>query len=354
MGSGLILLVIVGAWLAVLVPMGLRSSDSSTTTRPADRLGDAVRVLARRRPAGESAGSTSGSSERTHEERSGSTRLAGAEPAEGDSSLDRLLEQPVTAHDQSAAHDQAAAHEQATRESLPPVRRRVLPTARAEQASFRAGSGAALRFGSGPLVRRSAEPATRRSAPTAQRPTSLAVRRRRVLAVLVVLAALLLGAGLGARFAPLLVAAGVVVLLAVAFVVHCRRQTVLKAQQRRRRSAGARRALPVERTAEPVRRRRPVRRPVETTAVATTVADEQVQVPAAVAAAGASWQPVPVPLPTYVAKNQAVTPRPRAVDLPEPEAWVAALQQDDAMLRDDVDGEEIDAILDRRRAVGGW
>ena len=47
-GSGLILLLIVGAWLAVLVPMALRSPDL-LASRSAERLGDAVRVLSRRR-----------------------------------------------------------------------------------------------------------------------------------------------------------------------------------------------------------------------------------------------------------------------------------------------------------------
>lgn len=57
MGSGLILLVIVGAWLAVLVPMALRSHDVSTSLRSAERFGDAMRVLAPRssRRAGQAA-----------------------------------------------------------------------------------------------------------------------------------------------------------------------------------------------------------------------------------------------------------------------------------------------------------
>jgi hypothetical protein len=46
--AGLILLVIVGAWLAVLVPMALRSHDSATSLKSADRFGDAMRVLSRR------------------------------------------------------------------------------------------------------------------------------------------------------------------------------------------------------------------------------------------------------------------------------------------------------------------
>lgn len=48
MGSGLILLLIVGAWLAVLVPMALRSSEASSAHRTADRFHDAMRVLSRR------------------------------------------------------------------------------------------------------------------------------------------------------------------------------------------------------------------------------------------------------------------------------------------------------------------
>ncbi len=46
MGSGLILLVIVGAWLAVLVPMALRSHDTSLGS--VDKFHDAMRVLSRR------------------------------------------------------------------------------------------------------------------------------------------------------------------------------------------------------------------------------------------------------------------------------------------------------------------
>ena len=48
MGSGLILLLIVGAWLAVLVPMALRSSEAASTHSTVDRFHDAMRVLSRR------------------------------------------------------------------------------------------------------------------------------------------------------------------------------------------------------------------------------------------------------------------------------------------------------------------
>lgn len=46
--SGLILLVIVGAWLAVLVPMALRSHDAASATKTVDKFHDAMRVLSRR------------------------------------------------------------------------------------------------------------------------------------------------------------------------------------------------------------------------------------------------------------------------------------------------------------------
>lgn len=47
MGSGLILLVIVGAWLAVLVPMALRSQESNSQST-VEAFHDAMRVLSRR------------------------------------------------------------------------------------------------------------------------------------------------------------------------------------------------------------------------------------------------------------------------------------------------------------------
>ena len=48
MGSGLILLLIVGAWLAVLVPMALRSHEAASAHSTVDRFHDAMRVLSRR------------------------------------------------------------------------------------------------------------------------------------------------------------------------------------------------------------------------------------------------------------------------------------------------------------------
>lgn len=55
MGSGLILLGIVGAWLAVLVPIALRSHDTSASLSSVDRFSDAMRVLSRREQQGRGA-----------------------------------------------------------------------------------------------------------------------------------------------------------------------------------------------------------------------------------------------------------------------------------------------------------
>ncbi len=48
MGSGLILIAIVGVWLVILIPMVLRSGESSTSLNTVDKFQDAMRVLSRR------------------------------------------------------------------------------------------------------------------------------------------------------------------------------------------------------------------------------------------------------------------------------------------------------------------
>ncbi len=62
MGSGLILVLIVGAWLAVLVPMALRSHDASALGT-VDRFSDAMRVLSRREPVGRGGAAPEGAPE---------------------------------------------------------------------------------------------------------------------------------------------------------------------------------------------------------------------------------------------------------------------------------------------------
>ena len=280
--SGLILLVIVGAWLAVLVPMALRSHDSSSSLTSVDRFSDAMRVLSRR---------------------------------EG-------------------------------------------PTS--------AGTRAVVVPG------RPVEPA-----PPAP-PVPLAVRRRRTLLALLAAAAVTLVGSL--VVSPLLWVHLVVDLLVVAFVVHCRRQAIARARRDARR-AGARPAVraaagPAARpaadrpTATPRRtavrpahvagipERMPARpAPLSAPLPAPAARHDEPVVPAAAVggALGGSWEPVPVPVPTYVTKPVAPPRRPRVLDLTKPGEWSAALQAEDAgldILSGPLADDELDGILDRRRAVG--
>ena len=99
----------------------------------------------------------------------------------------------------------------------------------------------------------------------------------------------------------------------------------------------------------------PDRMPARELVTADAVAVEQVaveQVPAPVrGAVGAPWAPVPVPLPGYVPAPTA--PR-RVLDLTRPGEWsdgVAAAERD---LGIDDRGPELEDILERRRAAGDW
>jgi len=254
-GSGLILLVIVGAWLAVLVPMALRSHDSSTSLSSVDRFSDAMRVLSRREQAGRAS-----------------------------------------------------------------VRTFVVP---------------------------------RRPVDDDRVPVPIEVRRRRVLLTLLGLAVgvLLLGlVGLGSPLLALLPAA-----LAVAYVVHLRRQAILKAERMRRAAIAARRRGPERRPAAPRVRiagipdrmpARPVPLSAPLPAPAARYEDPQP------VSASSTWSPTAFPVPTYVTAPVAPPRPPRVLDLTRPGEWSAALEAGEATELHDED--ELDDILDTRRASGDW
>lgn len=278
MGSGLILLVIVGAWLAVLVPMAVKSHDSTTSLKSADRFSDAMRVLSSRKGPGDK------------------------------------------------------------REVVMPARDVTVPARPSE-----------------------------RAVP----PLTAAERRRRTLVVLLGVALLTLGLGLFGW--TLFLAVHVVSdLLLAAFVVHLRRQAVLRAERaaRARRPRPAHLPAPLQaplrvpaaaQVAEPVRPARvagvPDRmpaRPAPLTAPlpAPAARYDDAPVPAAATGTEDSWSPVPVPPPTYVGKPAAPPRPPRVLDLTKPGEWSASL--DDAGLDILDDGPELEDILDRRRAANGW
>ena len=280
MGSGLILLLIVGAWLAVLVPMALRSHDTATAASTVDRFSDAMRVLSR--------------------------RSAGLEAPDDDVPL------------------------------VPPP------------------------------------------APRQRRGTTAAARRRRVLVVLVLLAVATLTGGIVGPV-ELLAAHAVADVLLVAFLAWLRSTAVGRAERERRTATGDR-VLRHDATAwSPLREWSPTAAPTvsEAPAAAAPVApqprqevvfDQEAFAPASEVAAapveaarpsrpargaqGEPWQPVPVPVPTYVTAARA--PR-RVLDLsrpaPAPAADDAPASAERSLGMDD-SGPELEHILGRR-AVGG-
>lgn len=266
MGSGLILLVIVAAWLAVLVPMALRSHDSASSLSSVDRFNDAMRVLSRR----------------------DQTRRASA-------------------------------------------RSFVLPARPPEPAVVRAG-------------------------------VPVAVRRRRVLLTLSGLSGISLVAGvLGSTFA--LTAFVVFAALTSAYVVHLRRQALRK-QERAFRASMRRDVAPAGQRAGRARTpagrlagvpdRMPARpAPLTAPLPAAAVRYEDPQ-PVAVGAGGSTWDAAPFPIPTYVNAPVAPPRPPRVVDLTRPGAWSAAMEADDVGLSILDENDELDDILDGRRASGDW
>jgi hypothetical protein len=271
--AGLILLVIVGAWLAVLVPMAVHRHDSAASLKSADKFGDAMRVLSRR-----------------------STRdvVVPRRPA------DSLVVS-------------------ATRSPRPPLEE---PRSTGRQLA--------------------------------------AQRRRRTLSILGAAAWLTLVLAVvgvpGARVAHVFVD-----LLVVGFVVHLRKQALLRAE---RRAAELRRArVPAPRrssSVEGIPARMPSRpSPIDAslTIPAARYEDKPLvtaTAPAAAVGTGAPWSPVPVPIPTYVGKATAPRRPPRVLDLTKPGEWTAALEGDDVEIDLTADEQGLDDILDRRRAVNDW
>ncbi|MGW5924763.1 divisome protein SepX/GlpR [Streptomyces anulatus] len=348
--SGLIYAVIVGAWAAYLVPMWLRRQDELNEARPTERFSTAIRLLSgraamerryakelRERTAEEATADVDPDRE-TDRMESVDVRAFAAPPAHTEARLTDPAHAPERAPEHQAsdrpardcqAHDRRAGHQPPDRQSherrsgerpaehVPPARRRPL-------------SGAA-----------DAERARR-----AQRSQVLARRRR---TTVVLFLAFTLGAivaavgGLGFLWAP----AAPAVLLST-YIVH------LRAQERRRFAftMDRRRA---EVAAQRLRENRPRRHqpaapvpaesdddseahhpePEPTPTVSPQEAGRRALVEQTDHAEwvdqqrerggvqGDSWEPVPVPLPTYV--TAPVAPRATGgVEVGDPETWSAA------------------------------
>ncbi|QGV80165.1 gephyrin-like molybdotransferase receptor GlpR [Streptomyces ficellus] len=318
--SGLIYAVIVGAWAAYLVPMWLRRQDELNEARPTERFSTAIRLLSgragmERRYAKELRERTAESGQPPHggaDEgwRSGDGRAASPD-VDPDAETEHLSSVDVRAFAAPPDHTEA-------RLEVPEV-----PPARPRPARRPRPAGAA------------AERARR---------SKVLARRRRTTVVLFL--AFTLGAivaavgGLAFLWAP-----GVPAVLLSAYIVHLRaqeRRRFVYVMDRRRAEAAAQRLresrprgrsapdhddLPEDRHTQPDPEPAPALTPqeagrralVEQTDHAEWVDQQRDHGPSR----GDSWDPVPVPLPTYV--TAPVAPRATGgVDVTDPETWSAA------------------------------
>ncbi|MCT4356241.1 hypothetical protein M5362_24210 [Streptomyces sp. Je 1-79] len=311
--SGLIYAVIVGAWAAYLVPMWLRRQDELNEARPTERFSTAIRLL----------------SGRAGMERRYAKELKDREPdVDPDGETEHLSSVDVRAFSAPAARTEARlelpepapAPDDRTREPAPDRTREPAPDRTREPAPSRRPSKAA--------------------AERARRGKVLARRRR---TTVVLFLAFTLGAvvaavgGLTFLWAP-----AVPAVLLSAYIVHLRtteRRRFVYVMDRRRAEAAAARlrenrprrpAAPAEPEDEPARPEpepAPAVSPqeagrralVEQTDHAEWVDQQRERGPAR----GDSWDPVPVPLPTYV--TAPVAPRATSgIDITDPETWSSA------------------------------
>ncbi|MFJ3800521.1 gephyrin-like molybdotransferase receptor GlpR [Streptomyces sp. NPDC090088] len=370
--SGLIYAVIVGAWAAYLVPMWLRRQDELNEARPTERFSTAIRLLSgragmerryardlRARSASEGEQDADGPDVVTD---SVDVRAFAMTPTRRQVRADvRTEREPEAPGRQEPARDQAVAP--AAKSPSAPARQpggvpapASAPTPAPASAS---ASGPAPKAASGPASKSASEPA-RKQVPAARRTTSASAqasaaraRRSKVLArrrrtTVMLFIAFTMGAivaavgGLAFLWAP-----GVPAVMLSGYIAYLR-------VQERRRFAYQMDRRQAEVAAQRLRERQPRRRaPLDPGAVS----DEPDEGPAAdtdpglsaLAADrralveqtdhaewvdqqrerqrrpghGDSWDPVPVPLPTYV--TAPVAPRATSdVDLGAPDAWSSA------------------------------
>ncbi|WP_455351250.1 divisome protein SepX/GlpR [Streptomyces sp. SYSU K217416] len=317
--SGLIYAVIVGAWAAYLVPMWLRRQDELNEARPTERFSTAIRLLSGR-----------AAMERRYakdlQERSD-------EEAEHRTDPDAVTDPPSSVDVRAFAVPPTRTEQHEHVEST----ERPEPSAPARPARPSGASGSSGASGASGSSGDAAERARR-----AKRLKVLARRRRTtvVLFLAFTLGAVVAAVG-GLRF---LWAPGVPAALLSAYIMHLRAQERRRftfTMDRRRAEAAAQRlretrtrrrqAPPAEPAEEPETRTEPEPVPVvspqeagrralvEQTDHAEWVDQQRERGPAQ----GESWEPVPVPLPTYV--TAPVAPRATgSVDLGAPDAWSSA------------------------------
>ncbi|MFD8306084.1 gephyrin-like molybdotransferase receptor GlpR [Streptomyces sp. NPDC059690] len=330
--SGLIYAVIVGAWAAYLVPMWLRRQDELNEARPTERFSTAIRLL----------------SGRAGMERRYAKDLRARSAEEGEPGAD--APDVVTDSVDVRAFAMPPARHQTRAEVQSPAPRRGQP-GREKTGAPAAASSAAPARASNSTPARKRPPVARRTpsqeaAAARARRTKVLARRRRTTVVLFI--AFTLGAivaavgGLTFLWAP-----GVPAVLLSAYIAHLRsqeRRRFAYQMDRRRAEAAAQRLR--ERARQPrsrVTAEVDVDEPEEAPETGTDpglsalAADRRALVEQTDHAEwvdqqrerqrrpghGDSWDPVPVPLPTYV--TAPVAPRATAdVDLGAPDAWSSA------------------------------
>ncbi|AVH58201.1 MULTISPECIES: divisome protein SepX/GlpR [Streptomyces] len=358
--SGLIYAVIVGAWAAYLVPMWLRRQDELNEARPTERFSTAIRLL----------------SGRAGMERRYAKDLRARSAEEGEPSADP---DGVTDSVDVRAFVMPPTRPQAQVQHRPQVQEQVQPSSPAQpepepapQAATRQGGTHEMPGAGRPVPKQSAHPVPKSSDISASQPASAPApasrrvpgarrgpsaeaaaraRRSKVLArrrrtTVMLFLAFTLGAivaavgGLAFLWAP-----GVPAVMLSAYIVY------LRAQERRRftYTMDRRRA---EAAAQRLRERQPRRRPTADPGVDETGEGPESETdPGLLALAadrralveqtdhaewvdqqrerqhgpaqGDSWDPVPVPLPTYVTAPVAPRATP-SVDLGTHDAWSSA------------------------------
>ena len=354
-GSGLILLLIVGMWLAVLVPMWLKSYDSGANLSSVDRFSDAMRVLSRRHV------------------------------AMGDRRTLLMPPRPRAVLSSGPGPQVPAATERAAR--IEAALARTVPSGAAP--GLRSPATPSL-----PAAARLPEPA--HPMPPALPVTSASLPGHRTAADRRLRTLLLLLGAAGLTLLLALVGPGALVLahllvdgLLVGFVVRCRRLAVQRAVDAATVAPSRRLAhvdRPVARSVAPrtsIRSAPPVpvtgrvagipdRMPSRPAALTSFIpaqsarrADAIAARPAAPAARdsaasvhGEPWSPVPVPVPIYVTMPSApasvVVPAARVVDLTHPGKWSDTLSRADDGLQSFADDSQLDELIGRRRAAGDW
>ncbi|KUN70225.1 hypothetical protein AQJ46_17835 [Streptomyces canus] len=336
--SGLIYAVIVGAWAAYLVPMWLRRQDELNEARPTERFSTAIRLLSGR------AGMERRYAKDLRARSTDEGEHGADEPDAVTESVDvRAFAMPPTRPQaQATVQPPASERREAPREPAPdhggaPTRKQA-PPAPAASAQPKAQTHA-------PAPRRTA--AAEAAAARARRTKALARRRRTTVMLFLAFTLGTIVAAVGGL--AFLWAPGVPAVMLSAYIAHLRsqeRRRFAYQMDRRRAEAAAQRLR--ERARQP-RRRSSVSTGVEAdepeegpatetdTGLSALAADRRALVEQTDHAEwidqqrerqhrpghGDSWDPVPVPLPTYV--TAPVAPRATSdVDLGAPDAWSSA------------------------------